>query len=134
MTFTTTISTPLFVPQWTPTTAEGYAGTCVFLIALGVISRGLSAWQHFMEIRWRDKAIDRRYVAISEASIADREKLGGFSADKHNEATLIGTERDELSRSSGVGRRTFRSTPFSLSTNLPRACMFVVQAGVGYLL
>jgi hypothetical protein len=134
MIFTTSISTPLYTSQWTPTTAEGYAGTCVFLITLAVISRALSVWRHFLEIRWHDKAIERRYVTISDETIAVRERLCGFAADKHTEAILTSAERDVLSRSSGIARKTFRTTLLNISTNFPRACIFVLQAGVGYLL
>jgi hypothetical protein len=87
-----------------------------------------------MEIRWRQKAVERRYVAISEQSIADCGGRGGFIANERKEPSVFGAERDELSRSSEAARKTFQSIRFSLSTNLPRACMFVLQAGVGYLL
>lgn len=43
MTFFTSTGTPLFSMPWTPMTTGQYAGTCIFLIALAAICRGLLA-------------------------------------------------------------------------------------------
>jgi hypothetical protein len=74
MVFTTDHSTPLFSSQWTPTTGGGYAGTCIFLVALAILSRVLLAYRHFQEHRWHDKAVKRRYVIVAGESDADRER------------------------------------------------------------
>jgi hypothetical protein len=130
MVFTNDHSTPLFSSQWTPTTAEGYAGTCIFLIALAVISRGLSVWRHAMEIRWHEQ----RYAPIADDQISDREKQCDYAAEKSDEVVLITHERDERVQTSRISHHSSRSIPWRLGTDLPRACIFVLQAGVGYLL
>jgi copper transporter 1 len=43
MVFFTSTSTPLYSKDWTPGSAGVYTATCIFLITLAVISRGLLA-------------------------------------------------------------------------------------------
>lgn len=43
MVFFTSTGTPLYSKAWTPGSAGTYAGTCIFLIALAFIFRGLLA-------------------------------------------------------------------------------------------
>lgn len=43
MVFFTSTTTPLYSKAWTPTGAGTYAGTCIFLITLAFIFRGLLA-------------------------------------------------------------------------------------------
>jgi copper transporter 1 len=43
MTFFTSTETPLYSKDWTPSGAGQYAGTCIFLIVLAFLFRGLLA-------------------------------------------------------------------------------------------
>lgn len=55
MTFFTSTSTPLYSDAWTPASTGAYAGTCIFLIALAVLFRGIIALRcNFLTIwaRW----------------------------------------------------------------------------------
>jgi len=47
MVFFTSTKTPLYSEDWTPNGAGQYAGTCIFLIALAFIFRGLLALRSF---------------------------------------------------------------------------------------
>ena len=134
MVFTTAHNTALYSSQWTPTTTGAYAGTCIFLVALAIISRLLQAHRNIIEARWHDKAIKRRYIVLAGETPAQREKQMGFSeTEKSEEAMLTARGVDERVRVVRTSRRAGMQ-PWRFSTDLPRACVFTVQAGVGYLL
>lgn len=134
MVFTTDHSTPLYSSQWTPTTTGAYAGTCIFILILGVISRLLLAYRHLLEAKWHDKAVRRRYVMVAGETTAERSNRADPSAEKSEEATLTTRGMDESVRVVRTPRSKVQGTPWRLSTDLPRACIFTIQAGVGYLL
>ncbi len=135
MVFTTDHSTPLYSSAWTPNGTGSYAGTCIFLIVLAVISRVLQAYRHVLETKWHDKAIKRRYVVIAGETAEQREKQLGFGeAEKSEEAVLTARGLEERVRVLRTSGRGIEIQPWRFSTDLPRACVFVVQAGVGYLL
>lgn len=135
MVFTSDHSIPLFSAQWTPTTTGGYAGTCLFLIALAIISRLLAAWRHTLETKWHDRAVQRRYIVLAgQGSTADRERQLDASAQRSDEATLTTRGMDEKVRVVRTPRSSVQATPWRISTDLPRAGVFTLQAGVGYLL
>ena len=55
MTFFTSFKTPLYATDWTPSSKEQYAGTCIFLIVLAVVLRVLIALRPIFEGRlWTD--------------------------------------------------------------------------------
>ena len=135
MVFTNDHSTPLFSSAWTPTSTSGYAGTCIFLLILAILTRLLQAYRHVIEAKWHDKAINRRYVFIAGESEADRERQAiGSGGEKATEATLTVRGVDERVKVVKTARRRMEAVPWRFSTDLPRACIFTVQAGVGYLL
>ncbi|KAF2206648.1 hypothetical protein CERZMDRAFT_52775 [Cercospora zeae-maydis SCOH1-5] len=131
MVFTTDHSTALYSSAWTPQTTGTYAATCIFLIALGVISRLLLAYRHLLESKWHDKALKRRYVRVAGES--ERQQLDPNADEKSDYATLTMRGLDENVRVLQAPHRV-QATPWRFSTDLPRACIFTVQAGVGYLL
>lgn len=89
MAFTNAHDTPLFSNQWTPNSAGTYAGTCIFLIVLAVISRMLAAYRHVLEAKWHDRHVNRRYLTVSSEVIGDQEKAAGPDApSEDNNATL----------------------------------------------
>ncbi|EMC94691.1 hypothetical protein BAUCODRAFT_73194 [Baudoinia panamericana UAMH 10762] len=135
MVFTNDHSTPLFSSAWTPTTTGAYAGTCIFLIVLAVISRLLLAYRHVLEQKWHDRAVNRRYVLVAGQTEADRERQAiGKGGEKVDQAVLTANGLDERVKVVRSARRGLEVTPWRYSTDLPRACIFTVQAGVGYLL
>lgn len=134
MVFTTDHSTPLYSSAWTPDGTGAYAGTCIFLIVLGVISRLLYAYRQVLESTWHDRAVKRRYVKVAGESFAERQAQRDPSLEKSDEAVLTTRGLDESVRVLRTPRRDMQSTPWRFSTDLPRACIFTVQAGVGYLL
>ncbi|KAF2172969.1 hypothetical protein M409DRAFT_62610 [Zasmidium cellare ATCC 36951] len=135
MVFTTDHSTPLFSSQWTPTTTGAYAGTCIFLIILAIISRLLLAFRSTLERKWHDRAVNRRYVMVAGESERERERQSLPAEEKSAEATLTTNGLDESVRVVRTARnRGMEVVPWRFSTDLPRAGIFFVQAGVGYLL
>lgn len=137
MAFTNSYTTTLFSQAWTPTTPGGYVATCIFLAILAIISRLLLAWRSQLEVKWHDRAINRRYIIISGQTEADRERqIIGKGGEKSEEALLTVNgldERVKVVRSAKVGRGVERQ-PWRLSTDVPRACLFTAYAGVAYLL
>lgn len=131
MVFTAKHNTPLFSSQWTPTSTGSYAGTCIFLIVLAIISRLLQAYRHVLEIIWHDRAVKRRYIVLGDAE--QRERQMGNS-EKFEEATLTARGVDERVKVLRTSRTGIETQPWRFSTDLPRACVFTVQAGVLYLL
>ncbi|KAI7388530.1 hypothetical protein KC328_g8897, partial [Hortaea werneckii] len=76
MAFTNSHTTMLFSHAWQPKTSGAYAGTCIFLIVLAIISRLMLAYRHFIEQKWRDQATHRRYIFVAEQSAEDKEQGG----------------------------------------------------------
>ncbi|KAL9031450.1 MAG: hypothetical protein Q9196_000511 [Gyalolechia fulgens] len=129
-TFFTSTSTALFSSAWTPGSTGAYAGTCLFLILLAAVFRGLAAGKHTLEHRWLDHELNRRYVTVRGIP-TEAERISLDSESKN--ATLI-TERgvEEHVKVVRMARRTI--TPWRLSVDLPRAAYATLMAGVGYLL
>lgn len=132
MVFTDDHSTPLFSSQWTPSSTGSYAGTCIFLLILAIISRVLEAYRHVLEVKWHDVAVRRRYVVVA-GETAERQ-LGSAEVEKTEEAVLTTRGVDERVRVLRVSRRGVETQPWRFSTDLPRAAVFTVLAGVGYLM
>lgn len=61
---------------------------------------------------------------------AERAAMG----EKGDEAVLTTRGMDEKVRVLRTKARGLEGAPWRFSTDLPRACIFTVQAGVGYLL
>lgn len=72
---------------------------------------------------------------VAGETAADRERQAvGKGGEKAEEAVLTSNGLDERVKVvKGVGRK-LETVPWRFSTDLPRACIFTVQAGVGYLL
>jgi Ctr copper transporter family len=130
MVFTNSHSTPLYSASWTPNSAGSYAGTCIFLIILASILRGLIAFKSIVEQRWLTQARNRRYVVVkgktTEAGKIDK----GPDAKAASLITAQGVEEPVK-----VVRAYARiAVPFRLSVDVPRAAIVFVIAGVSYLL
>ncbi|KAF2722218.1 Ctr copper transporter [Polychaeton citri CBS 116435] len=136
MVFTDTHTAPLFSSAWTPDTTGKYAGTCIFLIVLALISRLLLAYRHVLELKWHDKAVKRRYVVLAGESDRDGEGQmnGKAGLAEKEEAVLTSRGVDENVRVVRSATRGMQLAPWRFSVDLPRSLVFVVQAGVGYLL
>lgn len=117
MVFFTSTSTPLFAAAWTPRSTGTYVGTCVFLIVLGVIYRGLHAWKAVLERRWA-AAVRGRVVVVAKGKESDEDDEGPPKETK--EATPVAEV---------TAARSWR-----WSSDLPRAALLTVNSGVGYLL
>jgi len=136
MTFTNNHSSPLFSKAWTPSSSGGYAGTCIFLVFLAILSRLILAYRHILERKWHTKAVNRRYITIAGGTEADKERQMGLAgSEKSDEATLTVRGMDERVRVVRTpGRAGLDIVPWRFSTDLPRSCVFVVFAGINYLL
>lgn len=140
MVFTTVHNTPLYSKAWTPTSTGAYAGTCIFLIILAILSRLLQAWRHTLEQKFRDRAMKRRYVVVrgDQEGEQDSDQFSDVSeaAKEKSEQQAILTSRglDEKVRVITAKSRSKETAPWRISTDLPRACVYTIQAGLGYLL
>ncbi|KAK1758468.1 protein P80 [Echria macrotheca] len=129
--FQTSMATPLYSQAWTPTSTGSYAGTCIFLIVLAVIFRGLLAAKWWQENRWLDRELNRRFVVVNgKAPLA--ENLSRDSLAKH--ANMVLSENGIEENVVVVKKRTFGARPWRLSVDPVRAAIDTVIAGVGYLL
>ncbi len=129
MTFYTSTTTALYSPAWCPTTTGQYAGTCIFLIALGTIFRGLLAAKAWKETAWYDAEFNRRYVAVA-GKPTKAERISADSDSKRMILTENGVEEDVVV----VKKRSMGVRPWRITTDPIRAVMDTVIAGVGYLL
>ena len=109
-------STSLYSSKWTPSTTGQYAGTCIFIIFLAAIFRALFFYRTTQEHTWRDAELKRRQLIVSGKK---QEDDGARFGEK-----VIGAGNSK-------GRR---SRPWRISTDVPRALLDTVIAGVGYLL
>lgn len=107
MTFFTSTMTPLYAESWTPSTTGQYVATCIFLIVLAAIFRGIVA------VRTNFNVLLMRWQYKRETSILrkDFEATGG-------KVRLLAEK----------GR------PWNINEALLRACLDTVLAGVSYLL
>jgi hypothetical protein len=129
--FQTSMATPLYSQAWTPTSTGSYAGTCIFLILLAVIFRGLLAAKWWQENRWLDRELNRRFVVVNgKAPLA--ENLSRDSLAK--QANMVLSENGIEENVVVVKKRTFGARPWRLSVDPIRAAIDTVIAGVGYLL
>lgn len=129
MTFFSSSVTPLYSAMWAPTTAGQYAGTCIFIIILATVFRALLAIKAWKEVQWLDAEFNRRYVAVA-GKLPKSERISQDSDSKRMILTENGVEEDVVV----VKKRSGGIRPWRLTTDLPRACMDVTIAGVGYLL
>lgn len=95
----------------------------------------LVAYRSVLETKWRDLAINRRYITVAGDNPADRERQAVPAEGKNDEATLTVRGLDERVKVIRTPAHAgINITPWRFSTDLPRACIYTVQAGVGYLL
>lgn len=129
MFFQTDNATPLYAQAWTPSSTGAYAGTCIFLIVLAIVGRGLLALRSVQEARWLDQDARRRYVAangkipLSEQISQDRDAKQMTLSENGVEESVFVVERKR-----GVTR------PWRFSVDPIRAVLDTAIAGIGYLL
>lgn len=129
MVFQTDNSTPLYSISWTPSSAGAYAGTCVFLVILAIIGRGLVALKSIQEARWLDHEAQRRYVAVSgKTPLA--EQMATNSESKRLTLSENGLEETVVV----VERKRAVTRPWRFSVDPLRAVLDTVIVGIGYLL
>lgn len=130
MGFTNTQNTLLFSAAWTPSSSGAYAGTCIFLIILSIVDRGLIALKAMLERHWLDLYSHHRYVAIANKTT----ESGRIDDDPDAKlATLITAQGgEEPVKIVHTIRRG--PIPWRLGVDLPRAALFLCIAGVSYLL
>ncbi|KAF2213834.1 hypothetical protein CERZMDRAFT_38267 [Cercospora zeae-maydis SCOH1-5] len=63
MTFFTSTATALYSNTWTPKSQGQYAGTCIFLICLGLIFRGVVALRYRFNALWT-RSIQKQDTAM----------------------------------------------------------------------
>ena len=115
--------------MWSPTNVGEYAGTCIFLIILGIIFRGLLAVKAWKEIAWLDAEFNRRYVSVA-GKPTKAERISSSSDSKRMILTENGVEEDVMV----VKKRSMGTRPWRITTDPLRAVMDTAIAGVGYLL
>ena len=94
----------------------------------------LYAYHHVLEAKWHDRAVNRRYIHVADEH-TDGERQGLPASEKSDEATLTVRGMDERVKVIRTPTQAgLQITPWRFTTDLPRACIFTVQAGVGYLL
>jgi len=129
MVFFNSITTPLWSLSWTPSSSGQYAGTCIFLILLSVLFRGLMVGKHLLEIRWADQAWKRRYITVANGTPFS-ERLKSDTNAGRGVLTANGVEENVAI----VTRASHGPQPWRFSVDLPRAFLSMIIAGVGYLL
>jgi len=127
--FQTAMATPLYSSAWTPNTPGAYAATCIFLVALAALLRGMLALKAMQESRWLDAELRRRYVVVN-GKLPMGETLSRDSLAKQMVLSENGVEENVtvLQRKRPINR------PWRFSVDPVRALMDVAIAGVGYLL
>ena len=125
MSFTSGPGTMLYSMEWMPMNTGSYAGTCIFLVVLGIIYRGLTAGKAAWEHQRASAELQRRVIVVRGKADAGSERVS-------TPGTLVTKEGSEdvriLSRTGG------HTPPWRLSSDLTRATFVLVLAGIGYLL
>lgn len=129
MTFFSAANTPLYSTMFAPTTIGAYAGTCIFLIILAVIFRGLLAVKAWREAAWMDAEMKRRYVTVAGKQ-PKSERVSQESDLKRMVLSENGLEEDVMV----VQKKGMDVRPWRFSVDPVRAVMDTIVVGVGYLL
>lgn len=127
--FQNDMNTALYTEAWTPTTIGQYAGTCIFVIALAAIFRGLFAVRAIIEARWLDQEINRRYVAV-KGQLPMQDKMSVDSLKQDMVLSANGVEEQVMV----IKKRHTVARPWRASVDPVRAIVDTVIAGTGYLL
>ncbi|ORY67271.1 Ctr copper transporter [Pseudomassariella vexata] len=127
--FQNTIDTPLYSMAWTPDGVGTYAATCIFLILLGGVFRGLLAAKSIQEARWLDKEFSRRYVNV-RGKLPLEETVSRDSMAKGMTLSANGLEENVVV----VERKHTHVRAWRLSVDPIRALTDTIIAAVGYLL
>lgn len=127
--FQNDIATPLYSMSWTPSSIGAYAGTCIFLIGLAAIFRGLFAVKALQESRWLDQELNRRYVVVN-GQLPMHESMSRDSMKQNMVLSANGIEEQVMV----VRKKGSQSRPWRASVDPLRAAIDTVIAGVGYLL
>jgi hypothetical protein len=130
MVFTNTHDSPLYSSQWTPASNGSYAGSCIFLIVLAVIGRCLVAFKAYMERRWFNAHLKRRYVVVAGKA----SEAGRISADPDAKAGTLVTANGVEESVKVVYRENNEILPWRFSVDFPRALIYLCITGVSYLL
>lgn len=127
--FQTSMATPLYSSAWTPASTGGYAATCIFLIILAMLLRGLLATKAWAESRWLDAELRRRYIVVAgRAPLAQR--LSQEELTKRMTLSENGVEEEVMV----VKKKHTHVRPWRLTVDPLRALLDMVIAGVAYLL
>lgn len=127
--FTNDMATPLYSMAWTPNSMGTYAATCIFLIALASIFRGLFALKAIQESRWLDQELNRRYVVVN-GQLPMHQRMSQESLKQNMVLSSNGVEEQVM-----VVKKTGNNPrPWRASVDPMRAAVDTVIAGVGYLL
>jgi hypothetical protein len=129
MTFFTSSSTPLYSTQWTPKSTGAYAGTCIFIILLAALYRGSFKLLAFLEHRWLESAMKRRYVVV-----ADKTPISECVSSDTDSKTAVLSANGVEENVRVVQSPMQHVQPWRFSVDLPRALIYTCIAGVGYLL
>lgn len=127
--FQNDMATPLYSMAWTPTNMGTYAGTCIFLIVLATIFRGLFALKAIQESRWLDQELNRRYVVVN-GRLPMHENVSRDSLKQTMVLSANGVEEQVMV----VKKNQTGARPWRASVDPVRAAIDTVIAGVGYLL
>ncbi|RMJ22240.1 Copper transporter [Aspergillus sp. HF37] len=131
MTFSNTHNTPLYSTLWTPSSDGAYAGTCIFLIILGMLDRGLFAFKAIMERRWLAAHLERRSIVVAGKT----PEAGRINADPDAKVASLVTAEGTQESVKVVQRATIpEPLPWRFSADLPRALIVLCITGVSYLL
>lgn len=127
--FQNDIATPLYSMSWTPSNIGTYAATCIFLIGLAAILRGLLAAKALQEARWLDQELNRRYVVVN-GQLPMHETASRDSLKQNMVLSANGVEEQVMV----VRKRGSPTRPWRASVDPVRAVIDTIIAGVGYLL
>lgn len=123
MTFFNSHATPLFSVGWTPSTTGQYVGTCIFLIFFGAIYHTLGAFRTNWHHRLGDIERNRRIPIVD-----------GSGKENDGTAKSMTSSRDHTENVPVLTRPDQKDRPWRFSTDLPRALLDTLIAGIGYLL
>jgi hypothetical protein len=130
MAFYTSTMTPLYSTSWAPTTTASYAGTCIFLILLATLFRGLLALKIWKETAWHEAEFNRRYIIVAGQPSKVERITTQDSDSKRVYVTENGVEEEVMV----VKKKKSSFKPWRLTVDPLRAVMDTVIMGVAYLL
>lgn len=129
MSFFSSTTTSLYTKKFVPNSVAAYAGMCLFLILLAILSRGLVALRAWRESVWLDADRRRRYITVA-GKMTQSETIASDSDARKMVLSENGLEENVIM----VQKHNMEVRPWRITVDPIRAILDTIISAIGFLL